>query len=257
MPENDTVRQPGGERLDNQPADFDPVADARGLLRTIRSGALATLDAGSGYPFATLVSVATDLDGSPVMLLSGLSAHRRNIEADPRVSLLLSQGGKGDPLAHPRLTLVGRAAVSAEGRLRQRFLARHPKSALYADFGDFNFFQMTIEGGHLNGGFARAAKLSPAELCTDLSDAQPLVAAEEGALALMNEDHADAIRLYATRLLGQRDGPWRITGLDPDGADLALGDDTARLVFPARVRSSAELRQMLVRLAGEARALPG
>jgi heme iron utilization protein len=73
----------------------------------------------------------------------------------------------------------------------------------------------------------------------------------------MNEDHADAIRLYAARLLGQRDGPWRITGLDPDGADLALGDDTARLVFPARVRSSAELRQMLVRLAGEARALPG
>jgi putative heme iron utilization protein len=257
MPEKQTVRQPGGERLDNQPADFDPVADARRLLRTVRSGALATIDAGSGYPFATLVNVATDLDGSPVMLLSSLSAHRRNIEADPRVSLLLSQGGKGDPLAHPRLTLIGRAAVSAEERLRRRFLARHPKSALYADFGDFDFFQVTIEGGHLNGGFARAAKLSPEELCTELSDAQDLMAAEEGAVAQINEGRADTIRLYATRLLAQQDGAWRITGLDPDGADLALGDDTARLAFPARVRSSSELRQMLARLAGEARALPG
>jgi heme iron utilization protein len=255
MPEKDTVRQPGGERLDNQPADFDPVAEAGRLLRTVRSGALATLDAGSGYPFATLVSVATDLDGSPVMLLSALSAHRRNIEADPRVSLLLSQGGKGDPLAHPRLTLIGRAAVSAgDDRPRRRFLARHPKSALYADFGDFSFFVVAIEGGHLNGGFARAAKLSPEELRTDLSDAEEIVTTEEGAVAHMNEDHADAVRLYATKLLGQRDGAWRLCGLDPDGADLALGDDTARLVFPARVRTSTELRQMLVRLAHEARA---
>lgn len=254
MPDDDTVRQPGGATLDSQPADFDPIGDAARLLRSLRSAALATLDVEGGFPFATLVSVATDLDAAPLMLLSGLSAHTRNLRADPRVSLLLSQGGKGDPLAHPRLTVVGRAQASEDPRLRRRFLARHPKAALYADFGDFAFYRVEIESGHLNGGFARAARLSRDELVCDLADAGDLVASEEGAVAHMNSDHADAVRLYATALLGLRDGPWRLTGLDPAGADLAFGDDTARLAFPERVRTAAALRQALVRLAAEARA---
>ena len=70
----------------------------------------------------------------------------------------------------------------------------------------------------------------------------------------MNEDHADAIRLYATKLLGEDDGPWRISGLDPDGADLAVGDRTARLSFPARVTTLAGIRETLVALVKDARA---
>jgi heme iron utilization protein len=236
---------------------FDGVNLGKDLLRTIRAGALATLDRDSGFPFASLITVATDHDGSPLLLLSRLAAHTVNLEHDPRASILLSQGGKGDPLAHPRLTLVGVAQASEEPRLRRRFLARHPKSALYADFADFGLYRVAIERGHLNGGFGRAASLSPEELCCDLADAHDLVIAEEGAVEHMNEDHADAVRLYATKLLGQRDAAWRITGLDPAGADLACGDDTARLTFPGRVRSPSELRQMLVRLAGEARAAGG
>jgi heme iron utilization protein len=254
MPENDTMRQAGGPIVEGQPDDFDPVADARRLLRAVRVGALATLETETGHPFATLVNVATQPDGSPILLLSGLSAHTRNIQSDPRLSLLLVQGGKGDPLAHPRLTVIGRAETTDDPHARRRFLARHPKSALYAGFGDFAFYRIAVEGGHLNGGFARAARLAAAELICDIADARDLLEAEEGAVAHMNEDHADAVRLYATRLLGRQDGPWRITGLDPGGADLALGDKTARLVFPERVTGSAALRQVLVQLAGRARA---
>ncbi|MDQ0467315.1 HugZ family pyridoxamine 5'-phosphate oxidase [Labrys wisconsinensis] len=254
MDQPDTVRQPGQEPLATQPADFDPVPEARMLLRTVRAGALATLAAGSGHPFASLVSVATAVDGTPLLLLSGLSAHTSNIAADARVSLLLAEGGKGDPLAHARLTVIGRAARSEDAGDRARFLARHPKSALYADFPDFAVFRIAVEGGHLNGGFARAARLSREELVLDLAGAQALAAGEAGAVAHMNEDHADAVRLYATALLGRPDGPWRLTGLDPEGCDLALGDQTARLLFPRPVAGPGELRAVLVELAKAARA---
>src|SRR3954454_16838626 len=87
--------------------DFDPVGVAKGLLRGLRSGALATLDRDTGFPFASLVTVATHWDGSPLLLLSRLSSHTANLEEYPRASILLSETRKGDPLAHPRLTVMG------------------------------------------------------------------------------------------------------------------------------------------------------
>src|SRR5215212_8528437 len=160
---------------------FDAPALARDLLRSIRSGALGTLDA-AGFPFTTLVTIATDSDGSPLLLTSRLSGHTANLERDPRMSLLLARAGRGDPLAHPRLTLLGRAARTSEPRVRARFLARHPKAGLYADFPDFSFWRIAILGGHLNGGFARAAALGPEDLRTDITGAQALVEAEASIL---------------------------------------------------------------------------
>jgi putative heme iron utilization protein len=255
MTEDATIRQAGEGPQPAQPADFDPVGEARLLLRETRAGALATLDRDTGHPFASLVSLATDMDGSPLMLVSTLSAHTRNILADGRVSLLLSRPGRGDPLAHPRLTVLGFAAMTNAPGARARFLARHPKSALYADFGDFAMLRIAISGGHLNGGFARAARLSAEELLTDLAGAADLVAAELCAVAHMNADHRDALALYATHLLGRRDGAWRATGVDPEGLDLALGDETARLQFPGPVRDGAGLRAVLVELAQRARSI--
>src|SRR5581483_6036604 len=119
---------------ENAPApDFDPKAVAKALLRSTRSGSLATLDRNTGHPFASLVNVATDSDGSPLILVSRLSTHTANLETDGRASLLLSTTGKGDPLAHPRLTLLGSFVQIArddtqEARVRRRFLSRHPKS---------------------------------------------------------------------------------------------------------------------------------
>ena len=124
----------GGPMLGQLPAGYDAVGECKRLLRATRSGALATIQKAGGHPFATLVTVATDHDGSPILLMSQLSAHTKNLDADPRCSILLSQGGKGDPLAHPRLTVFGamikQSDEAARARLKGRFLARHPKSAL-------------------------------------------------------------------------------------------------------------------------------
>ena len=254
---NEVLAGVGSEMAETarEPPDFDARSLARTLLRTVRSGALATLVHATGAPFSSLVSVATDVDGAPLFLVSALSAHTANLDADPRASLLLAAGGRGDPLAHPRLTLGGTVDVSTEPRLRRRFLARHPKAELYADFGDFTFRRLAVENVHLNGGFARAASLSAAELLADLEGAAALLDAEEGALAHLNADHADAVGLYATRLGGAPDAAWVATGLDPDGIDLTAGDLTARAWFPERAADPGSLRRILAAMAASARAL--
>jgi heme iron utilization protein len=244
---------------ENAPAaDFDAAAVAKVLLRTIRAGALATIDRNTGHPFGSLVNVATDIDGSPLILISRLSTHTANLEQDKRASLLLASIGRGDPLAHPRLTVLGdfapiRRDDRDEARLRRRFLARHPKSELYAGFSDFSFWRLAVVSAHLNAGFARAADLKAAELIIDVADAEALIEAEADAVAHMNTDHADAVRLYATKLLGGEDGPWRLTGLDPEGLDLAQGDATLRLAFAHQITDAQALRSMLVDLAAQAR----
>jgi putative heme iron utilization protein len=239
--------------------DFDPIALGKSLLRATRAGSLASLDRNTGHPFASLVNVATDFDGAPLILVSRLSTHTANLEADSRASLLLASAGKGDPLAHPRLTLTGSFARiarddPAEPRVRRRFLARHPKAELYAGFADFSFWRLAALSAHLNGGFARAADLKAADLLTDISGADDLRQAEAGAVAHMNGDHSEAVRLYATKLVGAADGPWRLTGIDPDGLDLALGDAVLRLPFAQRVTDAEGLRSLLVTLAAQARA---
>ncbi|MBI3436572.1 MAG: HugZ family protein [Proteobacteria bacterium] len=241
------------------PVDFDPKAVAKPLLRATRAGTLATLDRNSGHPFASLVNVATDSDGSPLILVSRLSTHTANLEHDGRTSLLLAQTGKGDPLAHPRLTVLGAFTRidcddAQAARVRRRFLARHPKSELYAGFADFSFWRMAVVSAHLNGGFARAADLPAEDVLTSLADAGEIVAVEDDAVVHMNSDHVAALRLYATRLLDARDGAWRATGIDPEGVDLALGDATLRLAFAQRVTTAVQLRKSLAALADSARA---
>jgi putative heme iron utilization protein len=241
------------------PADFAPVAVAKTLLRATRAGTLATLDRNTGHPFASLVNVATDADGAPLILVSRLATHTANLEVDTRASLLLAETGKGDALAHPRLTVLGSfVPVAREGaddaRVRRRFLARHPKSELYAGFGDFAFWRMQVASAHLNGGFARAADLTAAEVLTDLAGAEKLVETEESAIAHMNADHAAACQLYATRLLGAAEGDWRCVGVDPEGIELQYGQTALRLAFPQRVTGPDELRAVLKQLAEKARA---
>jgi putative heme iron utilization protein len=242
------------------PEDFDPIAVAKDLLRVTRAGALATIDRNTGHPFSSLVNVATDADGSPLILVSRLSTHTANIEVDPRASVLLASTGKGDPLAHPRLTVLG-TFVKLErdtpdgARVQRRFLSRHPKSKLYAGFGDFSYWRLKVVSAHLNGGFARAADLTASDIITNLDGASEILEIEEGAVAHMNADHPDAVRLYATKLLGEADGAWQVTGVDPDGLDLALGDHTARMPFAERVTSGLVLRKTLAEHGARARAM--
>lgn len=238
-------------------ANFNPSRLAKSLLRCSRQGALATLMAGSGDPYCSLVNIASSADGAPILLISRLAVHTKNILADARVSLMLDERTAGDPLEGARIMLLGRAEeAGGEQRdlLRTRYLNAHPAAETYADFADFAFFTVRPAELHLVAGFGRIVDLKPEQFLTDVSGADALLAAEPGAVAHMNADHRDALALYATRLLGAEQADWRCSGCDPDGLDLMTGSRTLRLDFPERVASPGELRKMLVRLADEARA---
>ena len=238
-------------------ADFDAGRLARSLLRRSRQGALATLMAGSADPYCSLVNLASHPDGSPILLISRLAVHTKNILGDPRVSLMLDERAGGDPLEGSRIMLAGQAeeaAGEAVALLRRRYLNAHPSAEAFVDFGDFSFFRIRPSGTHLVAGFGRILDLKPKSFLTDISDAGALLEAEPGAIGHMNEDHRETMNLYATRLLGAETADWHCTGCDPDGIDLQAGDKTLRLDFPERVTGPGELRKMLVRLADEARA---
>jgi len=238
-------------------ADFDPAHLARSLLRRSRQGALATLMAGTGDPYCSLVNLASRPDGSPILLISRLALHTRNILADNRVSLMLDERAEGDPLEGARIMLAGRAEEVAEAEqdlVRRRYLGAHPSAEAFVEFKDFSFFVIRPSGAHLVAGFGRIVDLKPAQFLTDLGGAEALLEAEPGAVAHMNEDHREAMNLYATGLLAAESADWLCTGCDPDGMDMQAGRDTLRLDFPERVSNGTELRKMLVRLAGEARA---
>jgi heme iron utilization protein len=237
-------------------ADFVPAKAVRVLLRRSRQGALATLMAGSGDPYCSLVNVASHPDGSPILLISRLALHTKNLLADARVSLMLDERVEGDPLEGSRIMLSGRAEEVASDRAvaRYRYLSAHPTAEAFVDFKDFSFFRIRLTGTHLVAGFGRIVDLKPAQFLTDISDAGGLLEAEQGAVEHMNSDHQEALGLYATRLLGAAPGDWRCTGIDPDGIDLQAGARTLRLDFPDRVTGPGELRKMLVRLAEQARA---
>jgi putative heme iron utilization protein len=240
-------------------ADFDAGRLARSLLRRSRQGALATLMAGSGDPYCSLVNVASHPDGSPILLISRLAVHTRNLLGDARVSLMLDERAEGDPLEGARIMLAGRAEQALGSDLeivRRRYLNAHPSAEAFVDFADFSFFRIQPSGTHLVAGFGRIVDLKPEQFLTDVSDAAALLEAEPGSIDHMNADHRDATNLYATRLLGADAADWRCTGCDPDGIDLQAGGNTLRLDFPERVTGPGELRKMLVRLAEEARAKP-
>jgi hypothetical protein len=236
--------------------DFDPSRVTKSLLRRSRQGALATLMAESGDPYCSLVNIAVHADGSPILLISRLAVHTKNILADSRVSLMLDERVAGDPLEGARIMLAGRAEEARDddaAALRRRYLNAHPSAEAFVEFKDFSFFRINPSGLHLVAGFGRIIDLKPAQFLTDISGAAALLEAEQGAVEHMNEDHREAMNLYATKLLGGEAASWRCTGCDPEGIDMQAGAATLRLEFPERVTSGTELRKMLVRLAAEAR----
>jgi putative heme iron utilization protein len=239
------------EKTVNSPFDplpensFDGLALARRLLRAMPAGALATLAQATLYPFATLTNVATAGDGAPILLLSDLAHHTKNLRADPRASLLLAETGKGDPLTHPRLTVVGRVAPIEDRHARMRFLRRHPKAALYADFPDFGFWRLEPEAAHLNGGFARAADYAGADILTPIGAAKDLFQAEEEILGEINLYPRDKRAALAAAAGADKMRHWRAVALDPQGLDLAAPQASARLEFGQRADDPAHWRAAL------------
>src|SRR5713226_4942887 len=162
-------------------AEFDAARLARSLLRRSRQGALATLMVGSGDPYCSLVSVASHADGSPILLISLLALHTKNILGDSRVSLMLDERAEGDPLEGSRIMLAGLAEEASSddlGILRRRYLNAHPSAEAFVDFKDFSFFRIQPSGAHLVAGFGRIVDLEPELFLTDASDAGALLEAE-------------------------------------------------------------------------------
>jgi putative heme iron utilization protein len=238
-------------------ADFNAARAVKSLLRRSRQGALATLMAGSGDPYCSLVNVASDSDGSPILLISRLALHTKNILGDSRVSLMLDERASGDPLEGSRIMLAGRAEEASGDRvaiMRRRYLNAHPAAEAFVNFKDFSFFKIQPSGAHLVAGFGRIVDLKPEHFLTDLAEAAALLEAEQGAIEHMNADHHDTMNLYATKLLGAQPADWCCSGCDPDGLDMQAGSTTLRLDFPRRIVTPTALRQILKELADQARA---
>lgn len=236
-----------------KPTRADHAAEGRQLILRARAAMLSTaLASKGGWPYGSLVSVALDCDGSPLMLFSNLSDHTRNLAKDSRASLLFEETSRlKNPQTGPRITVTGRIKKTTQDRHRRRFLARHPEATLYADFGDFNFFRMQVDRAHYVGGFAKAVWLKGADILADAKAAAAVAKAEEAVLDHMNTDHPDAVDHYALTLLGRSGRGWKMTGIDPDGADLRLGGRVARIQFEKPVRNRKAIREELVRLAGQ------
>ncbi len=235
-----------------------PPLTARQVMRTVDRAYLGTLvrpDApGAGQPYTSLVLVALAHDASPLLLISALADHTKNLLATPAVSLLFDgTAGLDEPLTGPRVTVQGTARPSEDAEDRARFVARHPSAGMYAGFKDFAVWRVHIERGHLVAGFGRIHWIDGRELRYEASPAAALKTAEAEIVAHMNGEHADAVQLYATKLLGRAGGDWRMTGVDPEGADLRRGGEVARLVFDRPIHDAEQARAELVRLVKRAR----
>lgn len=230
-------------------AETPPATEARLLLRAARAGTLATQR--DGQPFAGLVTPATAPDLSLLMLLSDLSEHTRHLRADPRCAVMvIGEAAEANPQTAPRLTIAGRASITADALLRARWLALHPYAALYFDFGDFNLWQMEIAEASFVGGFARAFRLPPAKLLPDPGAVAAVAAAADSIMAHCNDDHAAALtRIALAGIAGDAAGAWRMVAVDVDGCDLAAGEVVRRIDWAAPVRDAGGVRAELVRLA--------
>ena len=221
---------------------------ARCLARAAGSAVLATQ--AEGQPFASLVTPACSPGFEPLLLLSSLSEHTRQLRAEPRCALLVTGPAEGaNPQTAPRLTLTGIAAEvpAAEATaLKARWLAKHPYAALYADFGDFGLWRVVPQSGLLVGGFAAAHRLRQADLAPDAAAVAALAAAEADIIAHVNADHPETLALLAGSDTG-----WRMVALDCDGFDMAAGDLLQRHAFTSPVADADGVRRALI-LAGRA-----
>ncbi len=244
--------------------DPNPGVVVRKLVREAERATLASALArdGSGRPYASLVLSACDHDGSPLLLLSDLADHSKNLAAEPRASLLFDgTAGLADPLTGPRASLLGEIRpvedAAQAARLTARYIARHPGAAVYANFADFRLYRMTVESAHLVAGFGRIHWLTGSDVLFDTAECGALAKAEAAIVAHMNADHGAALAAIAQHLLGlpQPDsaGAWVMTGIDPEGFDLRAGGRLARAGFAAPVHDAEAARSALVALTRKAR----
>ncbi len=223
----------------------------------------------SPFPYSTFTLTAFDYDLSPILLLSNLSEHTTNIRENKNVSLMICEENKlyeyfpkfdnkiakinyEDPMSRPRVTIIGDIKQSNDGNLKQRFLMRHPASALYANFSDMNFFKINIKSAHLIGGFAQVKWFSKKDLCC--KNFLNFKNSEKNIIDHMNQSHQQSVNLYANKLIinnlkkKNKRGNWKIVGIDPDGFDIRKKNLLNRYCFKKEVNDAKKFRGIFVNL---------
>jgi putative heme iron utilization protein len=235
---------------------------ARTLVVRISTGTLCTLALEpEGYPYGSFVTVAFD-EGNPVFLISGLAEHTKNLERDPRASLLVAESGADDPLANGRVTMLGPCTrvEGGGGSARDAFLAAHPNAAYYADFRDFAFWKLHVNAIRYIGGYGRMSWISQADW--NNAEADPLAPYAAAAISHMNADHADAMVLYCKAFSKATDvTSATMTGVDRYGFDMSAttpkGPRPVRVAFARPVSTPEQVRAALVAMAKDARSRLG
>jgi putative heme iron utilization protein len=227
---------------------------ARTLLRSARYAALAVFDPETGFPFASRVLLGTDIDAVPVILVSALSTHTKALMADARASLLTGEPGKGDPLAHARLTTQCVAAPVERGtelhdRIRARFLDRHAKAKLYIDFPDFRFFRLVPQSASLNGGFGRAYIIEGEDLMIRSPANEVIAARANQVVRELVEELPELERLLATVAKAPERGDWHIYGIDCAGIDMICGDSLLRCEFDSIAKNMDDIHSNISKIA--------
>jgi len=225
----------------------------RRLIRTSRSGVLATVDAETeGTPYASLVLTSCTIDASPLLLLSDLARHSRNVSADQRVSLIIGKLGL-DALSQTRATLIGTIESADDENQKARFLRHHAGARSQMTFGDFRLYRLRLESVHFIAGFGRIETLDAGEVILSEPDGVALATAETDIVEHMNTDHSEAVHAYASVLADRHGLGWTMSGIDPEGMDLMRNDAESRVDFGTTVDSPENARAELVRLAKLAR----
>lgn len=218
-------------------------------MRGTGVASLATLERGTGGPYVSMITVATETDGTPLFLISNLALHTRNLQADPRASILFVAGNElQDPLALGRVSVMGHAEKAETGLARTRFLARHPEAEVYAGFADFAIWRLRVDKGHFVGGFGRIGTIAGDQL---VRKDTALSAWEAEISRVLNDVNAR----YGSRLAqlaaqrGHKAGDWRLAACDPEGGELLSAGTAIRLVFAEPILDLAGIPQALERLA--------
>jgi putative heme iron utilization protein len=237
------------------------LADAEALLRLRGSGMLATISRRvAGWPFGSVVPYAIDREGRPIILIAGIAEHTKNIQADPRVSVLVQEAEDGEDVqAKGRLTVMGRAEPIPENDIadaQPRYLAKLPSAEEYFDTHDFAFYRISVEHLRYIGGFGEIFWLDPDEYRARI-ERDPIVLAAKGIIDHMNEDHEDAMALWCRAFRGLEPKRVRMIGVDRWGTDLELEQPDLRVRFDfAEPASPDSIRRIVVAMTAEARAAP-
>ena len=232
---------------------------ARSLLQRVDMGVLSTHAAElDGLPYGSLVIFGLH-EGAPILLISALAEHTKNLEASPRCSLLVHERGPDNPLALSRATLVGQAAKVAgpeREAVATSFLARHPDAGYYADFTDFAYWRIDVTGVRYIGGFGRMSWVE--HDAWGVAEADPLLEDAKRIIEHMNDDHADALRLYSEAF--SRSGPVPeavMTGVDRYGFEMSVTTDhgprPVRVAFDQPVSTATEVRRSMVAMLARVR----